>query len=1039
MNLFDDLIPQQGSGPQGSAGLFDDLVPQTPAPAARDPRLPGPFTRERLNILREEGISPEREAQQQAIDDAALLTMFEDEPQPRAFEGVMGPGTAAAQYDNPFGSAGVEGPNRLEPAIEAITGRNERAQIGEVAPSVQMGGAPLSQRLNFGFMQTPEAEREFFERRFGPENEGWYFLNDPFGAPTSRVVTRNPDGTEQLFNPPGLDFGDIAGAAGVLPDIAGGMGGAVAAMPSFAFGPTAGIAGTSAGGALGAATASGLVGRAFPENRAAESAGQAASRKGVDALVDFGLGNVMGQSARGLSGLFGRVAAPFAESASRGLAPAFRESSGRLRDQGYDVMPLPSQEGAGGFMPRVEGFLEKLPGSSAFMENRRAQGDDAVARYTQELIGGATPGESGRRVASELEAGRDALVRERDTLLSQADETIQSGFEGAAARQGPAASAEEAGQQMRGGLERARGEFRSEADRLYTAARQAPGGTDSIVPTSGLRDRVAQIRSELPPEATRELQRDTGLLDASGRPVRRTETTGGGPSPEFTPDGLRRFFSGVDDIAENLTIDQARQMRRLLSDAIDDKTVLPGVPDRFLAQMRDELTEAIEGAAQRASPELRNALTEANTFYRENRPRFDRSGVRETFRGADQAGFREDNRLVERFLTGRGNPGLIRETRDLMGADSAEWATVRRNAWDQIVDKGRSKTLHGREVVDADALVARLNSMDDETVRELFNVDAGQLRALAADLSNRTRYLDVDALSDAGTPTVTAALRRAAEVDEQIAREYRESVVAPFLRGENGARARIDPEELVPYLYRTARPSEVQQIMARLTPEMRNEVERGTVADVLSRGMSRGDDVDGVLRLLSGEATPPNAGSVIDSLGAASGEQRERISAILSPETRQSLTDLAVIAASSARQDTVTAAAGGIAAGTAITRMASDPASAAVTAAVFRGFAEIVTSDWFRRWTTRTSRPGLSEDALGQAAGSAPQTLPALGELVSEYGSADARAALDFLMQGSQIGPDGERLNRPPAGFETWADFFSGGQDDPALEDLIME
>jgi hypothetical protein len=203
--------------------------------------------------------------------------------------------------------------------------------------------------------------------------------------------------------------------------------------------------------------------------------------------------------------------------------------------------------------------------------------------------------------------------------------------------------------------------------------------------------------------------------------------------------------------------------------------------------------------------------------------------------------------------------------------------------------------------------------------------------------------------------------------------------------------------------------------------------------------MSQGDDVSGVLRLLSGEATPPDAGSVVNSLGAGSGDQRARINAILSPETQQSLTDLAVIAASSARQDTVTAAAGGIAAGTAITRMASDPASAVVTAAVFRGFAEIVTSDWFRRWTTRTSRPGLSPDALGQAAGSAPQTLPALAEIAAEYGSADAMAAVNFLMQGSQIGADGERLTRPPAGSESWADYFggSGGAADD-LERLIM-
>ena len=1041
MNPFADLIPQTGRRvPPAGGGLFDDLIPQT-APAGRDPRLPGPFTPERMEVLRNEGIPQQRLDQQQAIDDAAMANLFGgvEDPPIRAFEGVMGPGTAAAQYDNPFGSAGVEDPNAFD-LIEAITGRNEMAQIGEIAPGIQRGGAPLGQRTRFGFMQTPEAERRFFERQFGAENEGWYFLNDPFGNPTSRVVTRDEQGTERLFNPPGLDCGDVAGLAGVLPDLVGGVGGAMAGMPGFALGPAAGIATTSAGGATGAALASGTVGRMFPENREAETLGDATQRKAVDALVDFGLGNVLGHAARGFSGLVGRIAAPSAESASRGLAPAFRESARRMREQGYDVLPLPSQEGAGGFMPRVEGFLEKLPGSSAFMEARRARGDDAVARYTQDLIGDADPSASGRRVVGELEAGRDALVRQRDTLLDDVDNAVQSGFEGAAARQGPPTAAEAAGQQMRGGLDRARTEFRGRADELYNAARALPGGTDPIVETQGLRGAVERIRAELPPEATREMRVDTGLLDAQGRPIQRTQTTGGGPSPEFTPDGLRRFFSGVDDIAESITIDQARQMRRLLSDAIDDKTVLPGVPDRFLTQMRDELTRAIDTAAERAGPELRNALTEANTFYRENRPRFDRAGIRETFRDPTQAGFREDNQIVGRLLAGRGNPGLIRETRDLMGANSAEWAAVRRNAWDEITDKGRNRTLYGREVVDADALVSRLNQMDDETLRELFGTDAGQLRALAADLSNRTRYLDAAALSDAGSPNIMASLRQAAELDGQIAREYRENVIAPFLRGEDGARARINPEELVPYLYRTARPSETAQIMARLSPDMRSEVERGAVADMLSRGMSQGDSVDAVLRLISGDATPPTARSLVDSLGANSVDQRARIDAILSPETRQSIMDLAVVAASTARQDTVTAAAGGIAAGTAITRMATSPVDAGVKAAIFRGFAEVVTSDWFRRWTTNTTRPRLSDEALGQASGSIPQFAQALGSLVAEYGSADAQAAMNFLLQGGQIGDDGQRLIRPPAGARSWEEFFGGGTDDePSLEDMIME
>jgi hypothetical protein len=944
---------------------------------------------------------PEPEAMAPQVQEQPQVPPLDMEPMPRAFEGVMGPGTAAPQYDNPFGSAGVQDPDAFD-LIDAITGRSEREMIGEVAPGVNArGGAPVGQRTNFGFMQTPEAERKFFENRFGAENEGWYYLSDPFGNPTSRVVVRNEDGSETLFNPPGVDFGDVAGLAGVIPDLVGGTLGAMATAPSFALGPTAGIAGTSAGGATGAALASGLVGRLFPENREAETPGDVVGRKAVDAGVDFALGNLMGQSARAVSGVVGRVAAPFKESAERGLAPAFRESAERLRNQGYDVKPMPSEEGAGGFIPRLEGFLDKLPGSSRAMQNRRAEGDAAIDAFQRDLMGDAQPAEVGRSVVGELEQGRDALVRQRDDILQDVDTTVQSGFESAAARQGPETSAEAAGQSLRGGLDRAKGEFRAEADQLYTAARNAPGGQDPIVETQGLRNVVERIRSELPPAQD------------------------GGPSAQFAPEGLQRFFAGVDDIAENMTIDQARQMRTLLSDAIDDKTVIPGVPDRFLSQMRDELTTAIDAAAERAGPELKDALTSANAYYRENRPRFDRAGVREAFRDPTQAGFREDNKLVSKLISDRGNPGAIRETRDLMGADSAEWATVRRNAWDEITSSGQNQTLYGRKVVDADGLVARLNKLDDETVTEMFGVDAQQLRALAADVSNRTRYLDADALSDAGSPSVLASLRQAADLDERLTREYRDSVISPFLRGEDGSRARMNAEELVPWLYRKATPDEVTQVMARLPANLKADVEKGVVADIVSRGVARGEDAGAILRVISGETAPARSDELASLLGMQGSDQAARIEQLLSPGTRQAITDLAVITARRAEQDAVTAAAGGIAAGTAVTRIMSDPVTGAYKAAILAGISEIVTSNWFRRWTTNTMRPALSSDTLGLASGVGPQAAKALGELVSEYGSKDAQAALDFLLQGqSQIGEDGQRLTQPPAGNDSWEEYF---------------
>ena len=543
-------------------------------------------------------------------------------------------------------------------ALHGISGERERREIGDME-GVRPGGAPMDQRAYSSFLNTPEARDLHLTNTYGPENEGWYRLTDRFGNPTDRIVVRNEDGSENLFNPPGIDMGDVAGMAGGIPDLVGAIMGGAASVPAYAFGPVAGIPASAALSAAGAQLVGEPVGRLFPENREAEPGimsdvlPRAAGEMGMDAL----LGAIFGGGARIANAIGNKARAPFAKSASDPVATEFRQASDRLQREGYDIAPLPSEEGAGGFVPRVEGFLEKLPGSTEKMRQYRESGDQAIARFQRDLAGDVDPNEVGRDVVGELSTQRQNLRIDREEALRRADEMIDAGHADLTSRQGPSLSAEGAGQQLRGGLERSRQEFRDEARRLYDIARAAPGGSGPIIDVSPVREQVQRIRDALPPTAE------------------------GMPSDRFTPQGLSRFLLGVDDIADNITIDQARQMRSLVRDAIDDKTLLPGVPERYLSQLERSISRSVEDSVTRAgTPELRQALSDANRFYAQNIDRFSRKGVAEVYREPIQRGYVEDNRLVERLLSGRGNPGVIRETRDLMGADSPEWAATRRAA-----------------------------------------------------------------------------------------------------------------------------------------------------------------------------------------------------------------------------------------------------------------------------------------------------------------------------------------------------------------------
>lgn len=364
-----------------------------------------------------------------------------------------------------------------------------------------------------------------------------------------------------------------------------------------------------------------------------------------------------------------------------------------------------------------------------------------------------------------------------------------------------------------------------------------------------------------------------------------------------------------------------------------------------------------------------------------------------------------------------------------MGANSPEWAATRRSAVEQILDTGRDQTRHGRRVVNVDGLVDRLNRLDDEAITELFGVrDAQQLRNLAVDISNRSKYLDADALSQNGTPNIMGQLRAAAKADDQIASEYRNSAIAPFLRGEDGAAAKLNAEELVPWLYRRASPAEAIQVMSKLPAPMKAQVERGIIADIVESAISRGGgDMAAVRRLITDEAAPADSQGIAELLGAGkdsvSRQQADRINALVSPENRQALRDLALITARRQERDATTSAVGGLAAGAAVTGMLSSPSKALQGAVVARGLAALITQPGFRRWMTNTNRKTMSPGAQAQMTALTPQAIGLAGNALAE--NSDVQAALEWLNAGaSQINQTGERVTRPPQGAGSWEDFF---------------
>ena len=966
---------------------------------------------------------------------------------PAPGRGGFSPAPGATPADPAPPSRGVLGtvrdvigaPSRLfqdyvaDPVIEAITGGKEAADLAKANPGAPLtGGAPAKKRAYASFMNTPDAMNRYLTGSYGPEGQGWYRMADQFGRPTERVVVRTPEG-ERIFNPPGLDRGDIASMAGGVPDVIGGVAGALAGLPAFALGgPPAGIPASATTSAIGAQLVGETVGRFFPENRASEPnvVSQVLPRAGKEALVDTVVGTALGGLTRLGTGIANKIRAPFAQNASQPENVAFREAAGRLKQQGYDINPTPSEAGAGPGMARAEGLLSKFPGAQGIVQDYRDKGNKAIARYQDKVIDGADPNVTGRQAVTEFETQRKNLLIDREEGLNRADDMIARNEMDLLNRQGPLTSPEGAGQQLRGGAEAARKGFRDEAGRLYETARNAPGGRDAIVDMAPVKAQVDEIRKALPPEATSSQLQDTGLVDMFGDPLKKEVQKGGGASTEFTPEGLTRFLRGVDDISDNMTLDQARQMRTLVNDAIDDKTILPGVSERYLTGLAKSLTQAIDGSVDRVTdPTLKAALTSANTFYRDNVDKFSRKGVADLYRDPTQPGYVEDNKVVGRMVSGQGQPGVIRDTRETVGANTPEWAATRRQAMEDVLGSGRNETLYGRKVVNVDGLVGRLNQLDDEAVKEMFGVaDAQQLRNLAADISNRTKYLDANALSSNGTAPVMQQLRAAAVADDQITREYRDNVIAPFLRGENGAAAKVNAEELVPFLYRKASPDEIKNVISRLPPDMQAKVEKAAVADIIENAVAKGrGSMDELRRMLTGEGSPADGTALTALMGstndAAGRTQRARIEALLSPESRQALQDIATITIKRNDHDSVTSAIGGLAGSAAITSGVANPVTGIKVGLAAQGISKIVTNPAVRAWLTNTKQFAPSANMMAQTPNTGVTLVDVISGALGE--SEDIEAAKAYLRQGaSQIDEQGRRVTRPPQGSGSWEQFF---------------
>lgn len=263
-------------------------------------------------------------------------------------------------------------------------------------------GAPMRVRALVGNSRKQEdalANLKQYYPDVQPYGEDNYAFTDPkTGRPT-------------LFNPPGLDVGDVAGAgrglAQTVGGIVGGAMGAATGPASLWAVPAAAALGSQGAGQMydiGMRQLGGQIDTRTPLERTAEA--------GTEMAVETGLGRAGDAVVRGLKGAYS------------GVRNRLAGSTGQQLLQDYDAAGIPIEGAAGAIMSTrpVQGStnaLAQLPASASVMEEAGEKTMGAITQHADDIARRYSTVAGGRGIAETPEQAGKALQRGATTFTEK--------------------------------------------------------------------------------------------------------------------------------------------------------------------------------------------------------------------------------------------------------------------------------------------------------------------------------------------------------------------------------------------------------------------------------------------------------------------------------------------------------------------------------------------------------------------------------------------------------------------------------------------
>ncbi len=870
----------------------------------------------------------------------------------------------------------------FSPVTSQITNEEKLQQdVGETVDIKTGGPAGVRAQLS---LQTPSNVDPFLDQSFG-EN-GWRRTKEG-----NVVFVDKESGKEILLDEAGFSMKDFADAADVAPQVIGSLGAIAAVAATIGTSevsiPFLALA-AAAGGVMTASVSDALQ----QANISPKVVLEIADKRGFEGVLDFIFGVSSGTVGKLLSTRLAKEKIVDPSVSDIGVSGAVA----RIEQETGTRIPISVGESTGApSLQRIESIGEKLPLSSDVFRKQAIERDLAVQSVQKDLIGDSPKG-IGQDFSSEFTKRKLVAQSELNELRGRIDENLQSNLNTIGDTLSPSGrgiTTSSAGETYRASGELKRDAFLDATKADYELARQLPGGREPIVETSKIAGAAKRIEKSVPQERITE--------EIEGEIIQ----TGTAPAKAFIPPKVKSFLGSIQNL-DTMTIDQARQGRRLIFDAISESEALPGINTRFLKNIGRQFTESIDDAVTKLPDgRLKKQLLLANKNYKDNFEQYLEPGIVELYRSPTTPGFIEDSKLVENSLN---NIDRVKRIKEFVGADSKEWGVFVRSAYNSMIDDSRN--ILKPNMMDVTKLASRFSRMNPEIQKELFGKQGKNIQETLRKMAANGGDIPVSSIDDLSLG-MAQAIRTASLREKAVNKEYNDRVLKPFLKDEVGA-TEINPDDFVRHVMKASSIDDIDKVFKILGTNnpQRDKFERSVIMDVLDKGTrpaSAEDIVQGAISegddIISGQA-------LFNTLKSGYGEGSiEKITKVIGKDKVQLLKDLATIQAS--KEQKAKSAAGGLISGFIISSLARGDLTALPMIAQYRVLSWMMTNKTMSKVLSSKKVP-IKATQGGTSKIASIMTGPMINDLSNFVGPSDQAAVMDFFGIPAESRPKRENVDR---------------------------